>query len=324
MSNWYRNLSINIKSKEITPENILDALSKKYNFDMKNVTIYKDKNSLSFDGYEGFTISRDGRIPDIDDIFKDITLAYPNCIYDGKAICETSLCGGAAYYKIICNHGTLEISAPPWASEYQISYYDNYEDFFNDNGDYISQECFEKYRNEESIYQDERGNVYTWEEYLDSYETIFSCDIKKLVDNENGINIDRADLLEKIKNGTLQMSKVPELLKTDRDFVFEAVKVNGFAILDLHNDLAFDREIVLEAVKNNGYVFDFLPAKFQQDEELIKISDELLKQYDEEQEMMGELVEYYESKGYTDYFNNVLRTMNSEQIRNHYKETFEH
>jgi hypothetical protein len=274
MSNWYSSITIKIKNKKVKPENIIDVLSKKYEFDMEGVYVNKKNNILTIDGHEGYTITKNGAIPDIEDLFIDITIAYPDCIYEGEATFETSLCGGTEEFEIFCEHGILEIKSLPWASEYHPGSYDSYENFCNEEGDYISEEIFDKYRNEVIIYRDEYGKVYSEEEYRNSYKTVFSCGIKKLIDNKKGINIDREVYLKKIEESASAISKVPKSLKNDREFVLEAVKRNGFAITYIDNDFAHDREIALEAVKSDGFVFDFLDVKLQQDEELIKISED--------------------------------------------------
>jgi hypothetical protein len=280
MSNWYSRITIKIKDKKVKPENIIDVLSKKYEFNMKDVFVNKKANILALDGHEGSTITKNREIPEIKDIFKDITMTYPDCIYEGEATFKTSLCGTVEEYEISCERGVLEIKSLPSVSEYHPSSYDSYEAFCDEEGDYISEEIFDKYRNEEIIYRDEYGEVYSEEEYRNSYNIVFSCDIKELVDNKKRLNIDREAFLKKIEEDGEAISKVPKSLKNDREFVLEAVKRNGFAITYLDNDFAHDREIALEAVKSDGYVFPLLDTRLQEDEELIKISDEFFQKMD--------------------------------------------
>ena len=286
MRSYYRSLSLKIKSNKNSIKEIVEWLNENYVFDSEDLEVNEKEKRFEFSGEETDpflkNIKSNNKMPDAEDIFKDISIAFPNLEYRGYAKIEGEYFENEEYF-INCENGVLKIERPVIAIICNMYEYEEYEEFCEDYDVEISEEEFNEYQKEDIVYIYD-NKLYTEKEYYDiPYHVLLCENISDLISASKEENIDTKNLLEKIEEHADNMEKVPENLKNNRNFVLEAVRKNGFAITYLNNDLALDRKIALEAVKNDPYVIDFLDDKFEDDDELQELAEELLNSIAEEE-----------------------------------------
>ena len=77
--------------------------------------------------------------------------------------------------------------------------------------------------------------------------------------------------LGKLKGGSYGsgLKDAPEELKNDREFMLQAVKQDGNALLYASKELKNDREIVMEAVKQDGTALQYASAELKGNREIV-------------------------------------------------------
>jgi hypothetical protein len=94
-----------------------------------------------------------------------------------------------------------------------------------------------------------------------------------LVSESIGINTNREEMLEAMRNDVGAIEYASDSLKADREFVLEAIKIDPWLIEYASDTLKADREVMLEAVRNDGLVLEFASEELQNDPELIKLAE---------------------------------------------------
>ena len=94
-----------------------------------------------------------------------------------------------------------------------------------------------------------------------------------LVSESIGINVNREEMLEAIRNDVDAIEYASDSLKADREFVLEAIKIDPWLIEYASDTLKADREVMLEAVRNDGLVLEFASEELQNDPELKKLAE---------------------------------------------------
>ena len=94
-----------------------------------------------------------------------------------------------------------------------------------------------------------------------------------LVSESIGINTNREEMLEAMRNDVGAIEYASDSLKADRKFVLEAIKIDPWLIEYASDSLKADREVMLEAVRNDGLVLEFASEELQNDPELIKLAE---------------------------------------------------
>lgn len=299
---WYDEIYVKITNDKNTINELVEWLKKNYKFELEELTINKKEKSFSLNGGEHLPFYKDNprQLPEVVDIFRELTCEFPLCEYSGNVIYKDNRSDENIEWFIKCENGFLKMEMPPLGYSIDM-YYEDYEEFCEDwDEDTLTEEEYEKYKDEDVIYiytneqyqKDDNGGyriidereIYTEEEYYNTRSEVFCEKISNLIALSKVENIDEQKLLDQIEEEADYIEKVPDNLKNDRDFVLKAVRRNGFAITYINNELASDRELVIEAIKNDPYVIDFLKGELSDDEELIALSDSIIATFEDEEE----------------------------------------
>ena len=279
MGNWYKEINFEIKDNTNTINTIVEWLSNNYIIDKNCLKVNKKANSFDYYGNEfniGISLKDKPHclvLPK--ELFKDLTINFPQCIYDATASIENNNCSVNEEYFISVNNKTFKIEVPVMASIYYPNGYDNYEEFCDDNGDYISKEDFEKYKSESIIYVDDYKKIYTEKQYYDNKKIMYEITIKELV-NEKDCTEDR--ILEKIKNRDYDSINLTDNQKNNRAFIEKIIEINPYCLKEIASDFILDKELAIKAIKKDPYCLDFIKVHKDDFEELNKISEKLLEE----------------------------------------------
>ena len=85
--------------------------------------------------------------------------------------------------------------------------------------------------------------------------------------------LDGACVLAILNHSVDSFNYASEELKSNRDFVLEAVNIKGIALKYVSTELKSDKEIVISAIKNNSSAFQFASPQLQGDKEIIALKE---------------------------------------------------
>lgn len=85
--------------------------------------------------------------------------------------------------------------------------------------------------------------------------------------------LDGACVLAILNHSVDSFNYASEELKSNRDFVLEAVNIKGSALKYVSKELKSDKEIVISAIKNNSSAFQFASPLLQGDKEIIDLKE---------------------------------------------------
>ena len=296
MSNWYSKIDINLKNNKDkkNTNRVLDFLKSKYDFSDLLIEISEDK--LEFNGkYRGSSLTKNGRLPEVEELFTDICLAVDNCDIESSLFYECSMEDGFNEYKLDFHNNNIIITFSPFV--WNIPYYDfeSYEEYSSVYGEDISKEEFQYAISSKYIYLDEKHNYYTEEDFQKSFCIIYSKKMDEIKNQEANRQLsNRNDVLKAIKNdpkalknASKELRKDKEIvlksikyypssfeyaseeLKKDKDVVLEVIKSGPYLLQDINDDLKNDKEIVSEAVKQNGLLLEYASDNLRGDKDII-------------------------------------------------------
>lgn len=184
MSNWYTNIEIKLKNKKNSVSEILDYINKVYEIEPDNIIVNND-NILITGDEDDCIYKKDNpySLPDVEEIFSDLSKEYPECEYDATVTKENSVSLENEEYFIDASDNHLKIGMPPIATLIYLYDHNTYEDFCNYWGDIITMDEFNKFKSDniEIIYKpDFEDKVYTEEVYYNNIDYYFDKKIDEL------------------------------------------------------------------------------------------------------------------------------------------------
>lgn len=181
MNNWYSKININLKNNKDKKNinRILDFLKSKYDF--SDLLIKSSEDKLVFnEKYRGASLTKNGRLPEVEELFTDICLAVKNSDIEASLFYECSMEDGFNEYKLDFHDNIINITVSPFV--WNIPYYDfnSYEEYSSIYGEDISKQEFQHAKSSKYIYLDENNNYYTEQDFQKSFSIIYSKKIREI------------------------------------------------------------------------------------------------------------------------------------------------
>lgn len=286
MANWYSEIEIKMKKgKKI--DNIVHWLQKEYELDDDIVDI-DEEDTLSLKG--------DYEIPSCEELFTKLSKKFIDSEYDAYVSLENSYSSTTNEYFIKYSNKKLKIEMLDICSMVDLNEYDDYEEFCDDFSCDLTEEEFYKYKeNEDILYINESGKIYTEKEYSNSKKEYFSLDL----DDKSCEN--KEDIINKINEENVDaiFNSLSDSQKEDRDIILKVIEANPSYMDKINKNFIKDKKIVYTILKNSSYFWDdliLLNENIKNDEMLVSIYERLQKICDAEQEEYDEIFQLELSK----------------------------
>lgn len=301
MANWYNDIEIKTK-KNIKIKSIIDWLEEEYEIDDEAISVEEKNNKLLIKGDEGWTISlkEKNRIPLCEELFTNLSKKFFDSEYEAYASLENSYSSVANEFFIKYCDKKLIIEVLDNCSKVDLYEYDDYEEFNDNYSCNLDEEKFKKYKdNEELLYINESGKVYTEEQYYNSKKEYFSINIDDVSCQ------DKEDIINKINEKSVDtiFNSLSKSQKEDRDIILKVIKTDVSYIDEIDDKFFKDKEIIYTILKECVWFWDKLISyneNIEKDVMLVSIYKKLQQIQDDEQDEYGELFKLKLSKEQSD------------------------
>lgn len=290
MANWYSEIEIKIKNnKKIS--NIVSWLQSEYALDDELVNTDEKNNKLTIEGSIENTLSLKDvcEIPSCEELFTKLSKKFSDNEYDAYVSLENSYSLTTNEYFIKYYDKNLIIEALDICSRIDLDEFDDYEEFNDDYSCNLSKKEFENYKeNEEILYINESGKIYTEEQYYNSKKMYFSLNIDDtLCENKN-------DIINKINESTIDtiFNSLNKSQKDDRDIILTVIKTDASYINKIDDKFFKDKEFVYIILKECSWLWEDLilhNKNIKDDKILVSIYENLQQISDNEQEEYDEI-----------------------------------